>query len=314
VVALGLAEQAQYAGLFATIADMKLNLRGVSITGAVLLVVLSSGSLWWTQAVQKPDRVFQDMLANNLSTNGVTRTVVQQGQGLQVTQYTQLSFGQQPTAHALTVFKQNRSMLATEQISSPQQDFVRYQQINVPSRTTGKPINASSVLGKWAQLRTGETVSGQLSSGLFDQSVLGVLPMANLAADKRAQLLQFIQSQKVFSYTNDDVKKTTQNGRPVFVYSVHIHTEAYIELMRRFELLMGGTAYASLSPASYKNAAPIAVELSVDARSHQLSQLYESSLKRTERYQGFGISDASKPPTATITTAELAQRLGALQQ
>ena len=254
------------------------------------------------------------MLANNLSTSGVTRTVVQQGQGLQVSQYTQISFGQYPTAHALTVFKQNGSTLATEQISNQHSDFVRYQQIQLANKTTVKAVDLSKILGKWAKLDTGQTVSGQLTSGLFDQSILGVLPMANLAPAQRAKVLQTIQDRHIFKYDPNDVKKTTIHGRQVYMYAVNIQTEAYIELMQQFETLMGGTAYASLVPSSYKNAKPISVVFSVDARSHQLSQLYESALKRTEEYQGFGIADATQLPTATITTTELTRQLGKLQR
>jgi hypothetical protein len=75
---------------------------------------------------------------------------------------------------------------------------------------------------------------------------------------------------------------------------------------------LGATSYASLKSASLKNAKPISVVLSVDARSHNLSQLYESSSGRTIGYQGYGVANTDPLPKASITTTELTQRLGEL--
>jgi hypothetical protein len=278
------------------------------VTTAIVLVVLALGGVWWNRVRQNPNRVFWDMLANNLSTSGVTRAVIQKGQGVEISQYTQLSFGGQPQAHALTVFSSKSSTLATEEISDQTHDFVRYQRIDLP----GKKLNAAGVLGKWAQLDSGQSVDTQLTSGLFNQSLIDVLPFANLSAADRGKLLGTMHDQQAFTYNKNLVKKTSLQGRQVYLYAVSIHPAAYIRIMQQFESLIGATTYASLRPSDAAKTKPIAIVVSVDARSHELSQLYQASVQRTTTYGGFGIVSQRPLPQATITTTELTRRLGQL--
>lgn len=252
------------------------------------------------------------MMGQNLSTAGVTRSVLQQGQGLTVSQYTQVSFGARPKVRALTVFSQNGSTLTTEQISDPRHDLVRYRQVKLAGRAAVPDLH--TVIGKWAQLPAGQSMTGQLNSGLFNQSVLDVLPMADLAAKQRHALIGTMRAQHIFSYDKRQVSATIVHGRPVYLYAVSIQTPAYVRLMQQFETMMGGTAYASLQPSSYQHAPAMSVVLSVDRRTHQLTQLYEPQLARTQTYQGYGIADTAPLPRATITTTELTRRLASLQR
>jgi hypothetical protein len=253
------------------------------------------------------------MLSDNLSTPAVTRIVEQNGQGLRVSQYTRINFTGTPSAHALTVFAQNGNTLTTEQISSQQHDFVRYQRIDLPKKAGGNNLDIHAVLGKWARLEHGQSVSGQLASGLFGQSLLDVLPMANLAPAQRESLLNTMREQHVFTYDSQLVKRVQLQGKPVYLYSVSIKPQAYVRVMQQFERLVGGTSYGSLKAGSFAHAKPIPVVLAVDARTHMLSQSYEVHSKRIERYEGFGVADTFTEPKTTITTAELTRRLGQLQ-
>jgi hypothetical protein len=284
---------------------------------AIALAVISGTWLWWVQVRQNPNRVFWNMISNNLSTSGATHVTLQSAEGLSVLQYTQLSFTQHPTAHALTIFKQNGNTLAAEQISSQEQDFVRYQQVNVPAKS-GAALDVRSVVGKWAQLQSGQTVNNhhqlQLKSGLFDQSVLEVLPIGNLSATARKQLIRAMHDQQLFAYDSKKVKKADIKGRSNYLYQVSIKPDAYVRIMQQFESLAGGTAYRSLKAADYAHNAPISVVISVDARSHELAQVYEVSAQRAEVFQGFGITADVPLPKADITAAELAQRLSQLQR
>jgi hypothetical protein len=287
--------------------------RGIVWSAALLLVAAGSGWLWWSQVRQDPNRVFWDMVSNNLSTTGVTRETVQSGQGLTVSQYTQLSFTQHPTAHVLAVFKQGNSTLSTEEISDMHTDMVRYNQISIPAKS-GKSLNTAAVVGKWAQLGSGQSVGNQLTSGLFSQSLLDVLPMANLQPGQCNQLLATMRTQGLFTYDKSLVKKARLNGRESYLYAVSIKPAAYIRVMQQFERMIGATSYASLKPKDYARQKPISIVLAVDARSHLLAQSYEVAAQRTERYQGFGLTPGTPLPKATITTTQLTQRLGQLQQ
>jgi hypothetical protein len=279
-----------------------------------LLVVVFGYWLWWTLIRQNPNRVFWDMVSNNLSTSGVTHISEQRAQGLAVSQYTQISFGEQPKVRALTVFTQNGNTLATEQVSDAQSDFVRYQQISLPHTNPGKKLHTETVLGKWAKLQAGQNLGQQATSGLFAQSILDILPMADLSPVQRSDMLRYIHDQSLFSYEAKSVKKETVRGRRVYIYAVTIKPDAYVRVMQRFEALLGANAYSSLKASDYARQKGLSVVIAVDARSHALSQIYDVARQKTERYEGFGIADTARMPKADITTAQLTQRLAQLLQ
>jgi hypothetical protein len=286
---------------------------GVIGIGGILLLGLCSW-LWWTNIRQNPNRVFWDMVSNNLATTGVTHISEQNAQGLSVSQYTQLSFGQHPKARALTVFKQNGNTLSTEQVSDSGADFVRYQQISLPHSNSKKKLNTGAVLGKWAKLQAGQNLGQQATSGLFQQSLLDILPIGNLSPEVRADMLRSMHQQGLFSYDVKLVKKDKVHGESVYMYAVSIKPDAYIRVMQQFESLVGASAYKSIKATDYKGQKPLSIVVAIDARSHDLSQVYDVARQRTERYEGFGIADTTPMPTASITTTQLTQRLAQLLQ
>jgi hypothetical protein len=123
-----------------------------------------------------------------------------------------------------------------------------------------------------------------------------------------------MHTQSLFTYDTHLVKKTKLNGHQAYLYAVTIKPEAYVRVMQQFESLLGAKAYAGLQSADFAKSKPLSIVVSVDARSHTLSQLYDVSKQRTERYEGFGIADTVALPKADITTTELTQRLGQLLQ
>ncbi len=285
----------------------------ISISVGAVVVVAGLAALTY-HAAQTPQRVFSDMLSNNLATSGVTRVVQQSGSGLSISQYTQLNLGTQPTAHALTIFKQNGGTIATEEISTPNSDYVRYKNIVATKKNAaGKPIDTSNVVGKWAQLKANDTLTSTVTSGLFDQSLLGILPIANLNAANRDQLLAYMKQDNVYSFDASKVKTITQNGRKQYQYAVSIKPSAYISLMQQFGKLVGANQYNSLDPQDYVTTAAIPATVTVDVRSHQLTELQQASSGRVEIYKAFGLASATPIPHATLTTSELEKRITSLQ-
>jgi hypothetical protein len=292
---------------------MKQAQQKVLIGVAAVILAVSGLGAWWLHARQNPNRIFWDMLGNNLSTTGYTHSIQQQSQGLSVSQYTQMNFTAHPTARALTTFKSGNNVLTTEEISNAQQDLVRYRQIQIKSGKT--PKNVQNVLGKWARLQKTESLTtGQVTSGLFKQSLLDVLPIANLTPAQRQKLLGMMRSQKVFSYVADDVHTQTINGRKAYVYALDVNQAGYVRVMRQFEAWIGATNYQGLKPSDFAKAQPVSVVVAVDVRSHTLAQLYQASSGRVQTYSGFGIAHDTKLPKATITTQQLTQKLASLQQ
>jgi hypothetical protein len=283
----------------------------IVVTAAVLLVAAGWLGVRWQH---NPNRAFWDMLANNLATPGVTRVLQQTSQGLSVSQYTQLNFGAHPTAHALTVFTQNGGTIATEEISDATHDFVRYQKIITPRKTAaGKPLDVSGVVGKWARLDPGGSFGSTVSSGLFDQSLFGILPIANLDSTNRVRLLDYMHTTDVFSYDADKVKTAAVDGHRVYEYQVSIKPAPYVALMQHFGKLVGAKEYDTLDPNDYGSAAAIAVMVAVDTTTHQLVELEQTATGQLERYQAFGAITPVALPHATLTTSELERRITTLQ-
>lgn len=283
------------------------------LAGILVLVSIGYGVFY---RVNHPDSqvVFWDMMSNNLSTPGVTRVVAQSGNGLSVSQYTQLSFGATPTVQSLTVFKQRGGSIVTQQISNRGNDFVRYKKIVTNQKTAaGKPVDVSSVVGKWARLTKDDALSSAVTSGLFDQSLLGIVPVANLQPEKRNELLTYMRQNDVFTFDAAKVKVTTVDGRRTYEYPVRIQPATYIALMQQFGKLVGATQYAGMDPAAYAGATAQTAVFSVDVASHQLSQINQSSSGHSEQYKGFGIISDVTLPKAELTTVELQKRITQLR-
>ena len=277
-----------------------------------VVLVLGFG-LWWLLVRSTPTTAFNDMLSSNLATPGVTRVLEQGGGQLKIAQYTQLQLGAQPTAHALTVFAQSGGVIATEQVSTQKEDFVRYQKIIATTKgTDGKPVNVSGVVGKWAKLANGDSLSASISAGLFDQALFGVMPIANLQPDTRKELVNLIKTSNVFSYDPSKVKTVTERGRKAYSYEVSIKPAPYVKLMQEFGELVGVRQYDDINANDYANSANILVTILVDARSHTLAEVQQGN-GRTERYEAFGVMSQTELPKATLTTKQLTELLGKLQ-
>jgi len=236
--------------------------------------------------------------------------VVQKGNGLTVSQYTQLSMGTKPVAHSLTVFKQGTGSIVTEQISDRKDDLVQYRNIGMAKNpSTGNPLDASGVVGKWARLTANDPIGSATTTGLFDQALMGIVPVANLQPDVRNKLVAYMQDNGVFTFDASKVKTTTEHGRRTYLYTVSIQPAGYVALMQQFGKLVGATQYEGLEPNSYVGAAAETATFSVDVLSHQLTQINQASSGHTEQYAGFGIVANLPLPKATLTTTQLEQRI-----
>lgn len=280
--------------------------------GGVALALV--GLAWWVFVYSDPTIAFDDMLANNLATPGVTR-VLEQGSGqLKIAQYTQLQLGAQPTAHALTTFTQNGGVIATEQVSTQTDDYVRYQKIVATAKTAdGKPVDVGSVIGKWAKLEKGSSFGSSVTSGLFEQTLFGVMPVANLDPAARKDLLHYIDTSGVFSYDPTKVKTVDVQGRKAYSYDVSIKPAPYIKMMQEFGKLVGINQYEDIDANAYASSSSIPVTIVVDARSHTLAEVDQQATGRTERYEAFGLMSQTDVPKATLTTKQLTELLAKLQ-
>lgn len=293
--------------VFQTIRDRltSLSLLTWLLIGGLLWLVVAS-VLWWNIVYTDPERVFNAMLKNNFSTQGYTREVKSSQQGVAATEVSQLQTGKQNLVRTLTDLKQQGDSVRTDAISTPEQEYIRYVEINTSRKgPDGKQLDFSSAENVWAKS------DSDGSSQTLTQMLFGIVPLGNVPASERAKLLDLISEHSAFSVNYDSVKKEKVNGRTVYTYDVQLLAQPYIEMLKIYGKAIGfGDQVASLNPADYADAQPTNLTVRVDVVSRHLESVsYGGQQSRTEKYSGFGIVKPVQLPTKTITSEELQQRL-----
>jgi hypothetical protein len=286
---------------------------------AALLVIF--GSVWWTQVYEDPYNVYWGMIANSLSTGAVTKHVAEQTGSGNLNQNTTLNFGTKNLAFGRTTLKDSTSTVTTESIGTLQNDYVRYTGIKTAEKSkSGKNLDFSSVLGKWAKADvSGANQSGQSSSApFFSQTLLGyyggnLVPMANLPAGSRNNLIRMLHENAVFDTSFDTVQRKLVHGRPMYTYAVSIEPVAYVAFEQAFAADMGIKSLASVDPNSYQGDGAIKVNVVIDARSHRLAKIIYPGASHTESYGSYGVPVQKSLPKTTISDARLQQLLTSLQ-
>ncbi|MBI3624383.1 hypothetical protein HY218_01990, partial [Candidatus Saccharibacteria bacterium] len=200
----------------------------------------------------------------------------------------------------------------TEILGTPADDFIRYSLIKTDQKNSqGKTPSFNSILGVWSK---SPSLTQKTDGQLYSRSVLGVVPFANLAQPARQQLLDLMQSQKVYDPDYLAIKRSLHNGRPVYTYVVKVNAEAYIVMLKKYASVVGLTQFDQTNPADYRTAEPLRFQFDIDVWTHEL-KVVRYSTPREEHYGSFGIQTAlPKAPTQTISTDELQQRVQAAQQ
>lgn len=283
------------------------------------MVLVVAFGFWWTKVYLSPYNVYWGMLENNLSTTGVSKHITQTSGGTQLDQTLASTFGTQNAVHAVTTLKSAKSTVKTETISTPTRDSVRYTDIATMQKTAaGKPFDFSAILGKWAASDLQNTSNTSSATGLFAQTALGVLggnllPQGNISADQRKDLLKRLHNEVVFDTSYTDIKKTKQNSRPIYTYTVSIQPVAYVGFEKAFAQYLGLKVLDGVDPNKYQGESAIKVTVSVDAWSHQLTAISFPGQNHQEHYSSYGVAAPLSTPNATITGRELQQLLSKIQ-
>src|SRR5579883_329720 len=212
--------------------------RSALVAGCLLIV--GGGWAWWQFGWQNPQRVFLDMLVNNLATPSVTRLVAAASGGQSIDQAVRLDAGAGVTDWLVTA-RQNGSTVTTESLGTHSTGYIRYTQIEGSTAAKAKAAAFRQVLNTWAK-SDGKTDT-QLQT-LFDQTLLDITnaptpPIANMPPDQRSQLLQFMQDERVFTPDYAHARRTTVAGRPAYMYAVKLNLAAYVRLMQSFARDLG---------------------------------------------------------------------------
>jgi hypothetical protein len=284
--------------------------RGI-VAAAILLI--AAVVIWWQAVYVSPQRVFDDMLANNLSTSSVTKNEISTTNGTTLTQRINLQLGGNNSSRWFVTVQQKTASVTTDSIGTPTTGYVRYTQIT-PAKDNPAVAN---VLGVWAMPAKGDTNSALpnlFSNSHLDLNSAPVPPVGNLTPSVRANMLSYIKTQNVFAADYSKVKKSVISGRQVDNFPVSVKLAPYIRLMQAFAGAYGLKQLDRLSANQYQTAAPVKLTIAVDRLSHQMVRVTYAPTGFNETYTDYGIARPVTLPTHTITEAALQQRVSQLQK
>ena len=272
------------------------------------IVALLIFLLWWTQVYQNPQRVFWSMINNNLVTDGFTRHVSNSSNNQYLDRYRQFNFGRTSSVRIIMNVNVAGIPATIEKVSSPNVDLFRYQSISAPAGKDQANASYKAVLGKW--FNVSPTISST-NLNTYGQSLVDFLPFGKLTNQQRATLTTFMKENNVYTVDYSKVKTMKQDGRTVFVFPVTVRPIVYVALMQKFGTMMGVSIFGGVDPNTYANSPNISLNISVDAISHNLTQITESAL--SEKYESFGAHTQIAIPHPTITAAEIQADLQSLK-
>jgi hypothetical protein len=278
-------------------------LRRLAYSAAVIVVIVLIG-LWWTNVYQSPSNVFWGLINNSLATTGATMHVQNSESGTKLNEYVQFELGAKNYIHSTVKLNEDGTEVNTETIGTPSTDFTRYTTISTKSATS-----YNSVVGVWA--KSTPLAKGQVPDPidhLFGQTVLGVVPYADLPASTRQSLVAQAQVTKVYTIDPASVTRTSS----AYTYTVKIAPKAYAAFLQQVTKDEGLGSSSEFNPNDYQaNSQPLTVQLSVSPVSRQLLAVNYGS-GHSETINGYGIQPNILVPSHTITTVELQNRLEAI--
>lgn len=291
-----------------------------AIQAAVVFGVLILGSgifLWWNVLYTDHQNTFEGVLNETLRTHSVTR-VVQQEAGLQsLEQVSRLQFGAQAVVYGETVVRQGgegtSAEVVTEEIGTPQRDYVRYASIETQERDAdGEVLDFSDAVGVWG---VSDVQEGAVEGGeSFSEAVLGVIPFGKVSSTDRRELVDLALSTNAYNVDYQGVDEYTENGRLIYEYGVTLQPEPYVGYLKQVAEAVGLTQLRDVDPASFRNVQPISFVLKVDVLSRQINEIiFDVQQDRKETVGGYGVLSRVDIPTDPIPAFELQQRIQAVQ-
>lgn len=279
---------------------------------AIVMFVVSGLSLWYVTA-NSSDNVFWGMVNNNLQTAAYTRSSSQDDGQQKAEQITEAQTSPQQLANGRTTITQygdTSARVVTESIGTPYADYVRYTQVETSQKNEqGKSLDFSQLINVWGKSEAGD---GATNGQLFNESVLGIVPMGRISAPQRQELIAAMKAKNVYQFVA--IESQRHGLRTTYTYDVKVNPVPYIEVLKQFARDMGLNQLESIDPNQYKSTQPIGVGLKVDSLSHQLLELSYGAGSRTEKMSSYGsLKKLQSPPTDTISIDELQYRLQSVQ-
>ncbi len=274
-----------------------------------IVVLLGCTWLWWVKVYTNPRNIFSDMLSNSLNTYGVTKTTTQDDTSGKLTQITQAQFGSQNLVQEKSTITQptesGDATVTTEAIGNGTDNFVRYVDISVPTQKDKAPLDFSALKGIWGKQPTEPGVG----NSSFSEVLYGAVLFGYLPSKERSELLHMINDTDIYNVDYGKLTYKNENGKDVIVYPVQIATQPYVQLLKRYDEMLGLKLMSQVSPDEYANSPAISLSLSIDKTSRTLTKVSYSGGQREEVLSGYGIHKNVTIPTNTISSTELEGKL-----
>lgn len=280
----------------------------------IIVILLFGSFVWWQIVWEHPERVFQDMLANNLAATSVTKLASANGNGQSVSQQVRLQMGGTNAADWLVTAAQTGSSVTTESIGTPTTGYIRYAGIHAITKKGDKAYDFSKVLNVWGKSdgKTDPSLDHLFSQTLLDLSSAPLPPIGDLPESERQSILNYMQAQKIFSPSYGKVKRERILGRDTYTYAVAVQLGAYIRMMQAFGHYLGLHDLDTVDPNQYSTVPPITIQMSVDRAAHQLVRVVYPGSGFAQTYTDWGLLTPVAIPSKSVPTTQLQQRIQAL--
>lgn len=285
------------------------------LTILLILLVLAGGVWsWWHYLYTPADKVFWGMMEANLATSSYSKRSIQDD-GQQVTKQ-EIEVQTAPshlvnTRTTITQKDNEKTEVVTENVGTPDADYIRYINIQTAQKgKSGKDLDFSQVLGIWGKTEQSEdATSGQV----YNETVLGVLPIGNMQPATRRQMLSEMKQTSAYTYNLRQIEKSGTLKRPTYVYEVQINPVQYITILKSFAMKTGLHQFDDVDPQQYEQVNPVTVIMKVDVWSRQL----QSVTYLNGRQETFVAHNSKKQlqlaPSDAIPVQELQRKLQTIQ-
>lgn len=280
------------------------------IVSLALIIVVGTFAAWQYHNTTNADKVFWGMVSNNLQTTAYTRHTEQKSGSQSVDQIFQTATSPQNKVFSETVFNQTGADSATaltENLATPTHDYVRYTKI-----TTAQKLDFSGVLNVWGV--TEPQIPGDTSGQLFNQAVLGIIPVGNVSASQQREIIKTMKDKNAYSFTVVETNRSLPFGRPTYTMQVTINPVGYISALKMFAEDTGLNHLKNINPEEYAQAQKMSFIVKVDGWTHQMVATEQGEGAKTEVITGRNMKKKlPDTPTDSIPVDELQTKLQSIQ-
>lgn len=300
---------------------MEQSKQSILVRAGILLIIATGigGWYYWTNVFDNPGRVFDNMLTTVLSSPSVTKQITQTEGEQSLNQTLQLTTEPTAQAHGRNVLDQGAgTVIITESIGAQKADYVRYNSIKTEQKNDqGKDFDFGRVLNLWGKVTTDQTTGS--APQLYNQTVLGVVPMANLSLSQRQQLIAQIKKDEVYKVDFSKAQRQRVDGRYVYTYPVTLDPVTYIKMLKTFSAQLGMHQLDNVSVEDYAGSPALGFAFTVDILSGQLTKIVyvnpedPTHPNRIETYSAYGARVVVPEPRDYIGLTDLQTRLQQVQ-